>query len=40
MLHDEHRSREEAREYALRWSLRPDNEIETMLEFGLHPVWR
>jgi len=40
MLHAEHRSRAEAREYALHWSLRPDNEVEKMLEFGLHSVWR
>ena len=40
MLHAENRSREETREYALRWSLRPPNEVDKMLEFVLHPAWR
>jgi hypothetical protein len=40
MLHAEGRGRAETREYALRWSLRPENEVEKMLEIGLHPAWR
>lgn len=40
MLHAEHRGQEETREYALRWSLRPTNEVDKMLEFVLHPAWR
>lgn len=40
MLHEQGRSRDEARDFALRWSLRPDPEVEKMLDFGLHPVWR
>lgn len=40
MLHADGRSREETRAFALRWSLRPENQVEKMLEFGLHPAWR
>ena len=40
MLHAEDRGREETREYALQWSLRPASEVDKMLEFGLHPAWR
>lgn len=40
MLHEQGRSRGEARDFALRWSLRPAPEVEKMLDFGLHPVWR
>jgi hypothetical protein len=40
MLHADSRSREETRELALRWSLRPENEVDKALEFGLHPAWR
>ncbi|HEY6017827.1 MAG TPA: hypothetical protein VIU16_13650, partial [Gaiellaceae bacterium] len=40
MLHEQGRSRDEARDFALRWSLRPEPEVEKILDFGLHPVWR
>jgi hypothetical protein len=40
MLHEEGRDPEEARAYALRWSLRTETEVDKMLEFILHPVWR
>lgn len=40
MLHEQGRSAEEARDFALRWSLRPEPEVQKLLDFGLHPVWR
>lgn len=40
MLHEQGRSVDEARDFALRWSLRPEPEVQKLLDFGLHPVWR
>lgn len=40
MLHAEGRSRAEAHEYALRWSVRPEPEVGKLLDFGLHRAWR
>jgi hypothetical protein len=40
MLHEEGRDADETRAFALRWGLRPEPEVDKMLEFVLHPVWR
>jgi hypothetical protein len=40
MLHEEGRDADEARAFALRWALRPEAEVDRMLEFVLTPVWR
>jgi hypothetical protein len=40
MLHEEGRDTAEARAFALQWGLRSEPEVDKMLEFVLHPVWR
>ena len=40
MLYEEGRDVDEARALVLRWGLRPEAEVDQMLEFLLHPLWR
>jgi hypothetical protein len=40
MLHEEGRDADDVRAFVLRWSLRTEPEVDKILEFVLHPVWR
>jgi hypothetical protein len=40
IIHGEGRSVDEARDFARRWSLRPDDEVDKLIEFTLDPVSR